>query len=118
MPTTDELLNRHCAHQTQPLEVQETTDYLQAVPGWQQQTGHISKAFEFKNYYRTMAFVNAIAYIFHTEDHHPHMLISFKRCVVTFSTHSVNGGQGGLSENDFICAAKVDAIYRQGAEQA
>jgi 4a-hydroxytetrahydrobiopterin dehydratase len=117
MPNTNDLLNRHCRHQTQALEAQEIISYLEAVPGWQQQNAHISRAFEFKNYYRTMAFVNAIAYLFHTEDHHPHMLVSFKRCVVTFSTHSVNGGQGGLSENDFICAAKVDAVYLQGVEQ-
>lgn len=118
MPATIELLDRHCRHQTQALDTSEISAYLEAVPDWQQQNDHISKVFEFKNYYRTMAFVNAIAYVFHTEDHHPDLQVSYKRCVVTFSTHSVNGGQGGLSENDFICAAKVDAIYRQGAEQA
>ena len=88
------------------------------MPGWQQENGRISKTYEFKNYYRTMAFVNAIAYIFHAEDHHPDLMVTYKRCTVIFSTHSVNGGQGGLSENDFICAAKVDAVYRQSAEQA
>lgn len=115
MPTTEELLSRHCSHQTQALDDKIIADYLAAVPGWQRDGSRISKAYEFKNYYRTLAFVNAIAYIFHIEDHHPDLLVTYKRCTVTFYTHSVNGG---LSENDFICAAKVDAVYSQGAQQA
>jgi len=66
----------------------------------------IQRSFKFKNYYQTMAFVNALAWIAHQEDHHPELEVSYNRCVVHYSTHSI----GGLSENDFICAAKIDAL--------
>ena len=62
--------------------------------------------FEFKNYFRTLAFVNAVAYIAISEDHHPDIAFGYKTCAITYSTHNI----GGLSENDFICAAKVDAL--------
>lgn len=114
MTTATELLARRCNHQTQALNDQEIIACLQAVPEWQLENQHISRAFEFKNYYRTMAFVNAIAYLFHAEDHHADLLVTYKRCTVTFHTHSA----GGLSDNDFICAAKVDAIYQQSTEPA
>ena len=68
--------------------------------------GTIEKTFSFKNFHETIAFVNALAWICHTEDHHPDVALSFDRCVVRFNTHSV----GGISVNDFICAAKVDAL--------
>jgi len=79
---------------------------LHAVPGWQAKDGAIAKAFPFKNYYETMAFVNAVAWIAHNEDHHPDMEVGYNKCTVKYSTHSV----GGLSENDFICAAKVNSL--------
>jgi 4a-hydroxytetrahydrobiopterin dehydratase len=60
-----------------------------------------------------LAFINAIAYVVHAEDHHPELVVTYNRCVVKFDTHSVNGGRGGISENDFICATKVDAIFQQ-----
>jgi len=66
----------------------------------------ISRTFRFKNYYRTMAFVNALAWIAHAEDHHPDIEVGYNRCHVRYSTHAI----GGLSENDFICAAKIDAL--------
>jgi len=66
----------------------------------------ISRSFKFKNYYETMAFVNALAWIAHREDHHPDLQVGYNRVLVRFSTHSI----GGLSENDFICAAKIDAL--------
>lgn len=66
----------------------------------------IQRTFRFKNYYETLAFVNAMAWIIHREDHHPDLEVGYNRCVINFSTHSV----GGLSENDFICAAKIDAL--------
>lgn len=65
-------------------------------------------SFEFKNYYRTTAFVNAVAWIAHTEDHHPDITFGYKSAAITYWTHAI----GGLSENDFICAAKVDALLR------
>jgi len=65
----------------------------------------ISFSYTFKNYYQTMAFVNVIAEIAHQQNHHPDLLVSYNRCTVTYSTHSVDG----LSINDFICAAKINA---------
>jgi 4a-hydroxytetrahydrobiopterin dehydratase len=66
----------------------------------------ISRTYRFKNYYQTMAFVNALAWIAHAEDHHPDIEVGYNRCHVRYSTHAI----GGLSENDFICAARVDAL--------
>ena len=66
----------------------------------------IKRSYKFKDFYRTMSFVNAVAYIANLEDHHPDLEVGYDYCGVTFSTHAV----GGLSENDFICAAKVDAL--------
>lgn len=66
----------------------------------------ITRTFRFSDYYRTMAFVNALAWIAHDQDHHPDLGVHYDRCVVRFSTHDV----GGLSENDFICAARTDAL--------
>lgn len=66
----------------------------------------ISRTYRFKNYYQTMAFVNALAWIAHAEDHHPDLEVGYNRCHVRYSTHAI----GGLSENDYICAAKIDAL--------
>ena len=68
----------------------------------------IQGSFEFKNYYRTTAFVNAVAWIAHNEDHHPDITFGYKTAAITYWTHAI----GGLSENDFICAAKVDALLK------
>ena len=68
--------------------------------------GALRKTFRFKDYYRTLAFVNALAYVAHREDHHPDLGVHYDRCVVTFSTHDV----GGLSHNDLICAAKAERL--------
>ncbi|HKQ30229.1 MAG TPA: 4a-hydroxytetrahydrobiopterin dehydratase [Burkholderiales bacterium] len=77
------------------------------IPGWSLEgAARIVRSFEFKNYYETIAFVNAIAWISHREDHHPDLEVGYKRCIVRYSTHAVNG----LTENDFICAAKVNAL--------
>jgi 4a-hydroxytetrahydrobiopterin dehydratase len=66
----------------------------------------LAKSFGFGNYHETLAFVNAVAWIAHREDHHPDLAVSYNRCRVAWHTHSV----GGLSENDFICAARVEAL--------
>jgi 4a-hydroxytetrahydrobiopterin dehydratase len=84
------------------------TSYLKDLAGWAKATdgGSISKEFRFADYFHTMAFVNAVASIAHREDHHPDLEVGYSRCVVRYSTHDV----GGLSLNDFICAAKVEDI--------
>lgn len=83
-------------------------ELLLEVPGWElTEDGHaLGKTFAFEDYYRTMAFVNALAFMAHRQDHHPDLGVHYDRCVVRYSTHDV----GGLSENDFICAAKADAL--------
>ena len=78
------------------------------APGWHLDADRqaLTRDFKFDNFHATMAFVNAVAWIAHVEDHHPALEVGYGHCRVTFSTHSV----GGLSENDFICAAKIDAL--------
>jgi 4a-hydroxytetrahydrobiopterin dehydratase len=84
----------------------EAERFMTGVTGWEREGGKIGKLFEFKNFYQTMGFVNAVAWIAHSEGHHPDLVVSYNSCRVNYSTHAV----GGLSENDFICAAKVDAL--------
>lgn len=83
-------------------------ELLPDVPQWERGEGGIAltRTFRFNDYHRTMAFVNALAYVAHREDHHPDLAVHYDRCVVRYSTHDV----GGLSENDFICAAKADLL--------
>jgi len=113
MLTQSELLEAKCQHLETGLSDTEIGAYLALVEGWQLTDSKIAKTFNFQNYYETLAFINAIAYVIHAEDHHPELVVTYNRCVVKFDTHSVNGGKGGISENDFICAAKVDAIFTQ-----
>lgn len=91
-----------------PLTPAQITAYLASLDGWASDGASISKVFEFKNFYRTMAFVNALALIAHNENHHPDLAVGYNYCVVSFATHAISG----LSENDFICAAKVDALLK------
>lgn len=85
---------------------------LAAMPGWSKadKGRAIRKQFPFPDYYHTMAFVNAVAWIANSEDHHPDLEVGYSKCDVRFSTHDV----GGLSLNDFICAAKVDRLLELG----
>jgi 4a-hydroxytetrahydrobiopterin dehydratase len=68
----------------------------------------LEKTFRFKNFHDTMAFTNAVAYVAHQQNHHPDLNISYSRCKLIWNTHSV----GGLSRNDFICAARVDSLVK------
>lgn len=76
------------------------------TPGWQLVNGALEKTFHFKNYYETVSFVNTVAFIAHSEDHHPDLAVSYSRCTVRFNTHDVQG----ISISDFFCASKVDAL--------
>jgi 4a-hydroxytetrahydrobiopterin dehydratase len=113
MIKTTELLAKKSHHTVDALATASLPAYFAATPGWLQDGARIVKTFEFKNYYETLAFINAIAYVIHAEDHHPELVVTYNRCVIRFDTHTVNAGKGGISENDFICAAKVDGIYQQ-----
>jgi 4a-hydroxytetrahydrobiopterin dehydratase len=110
VPTTADLLSKNCRHLETALNDADIASHLAAVDGWALADGKLVKTFSFGNYYETLAFVNAIAHVIHAEDHHPELVVTYNRCIVRFDTHSVNGGRGGISENDFICAAKVDAV--------
>ncbi len=109
--TREQLLQRHCSalEGHDALTAAQVSAQLQVLVEWQHHEGTIRRSYRFANYYETMAFVNALAFMVHREDHHPDLLIGFNRCEVRFNTHSVNG----ISANDFICAAKADAIFAQ-----
>ena len=83
--------------------------HLALLKGWQFADDKIVKTFKFKNYYETMAFVNVVAAIAHVTDHHPDLSVQFNRLVIAFNTHDVDRGNGGISVNDFICAARIEA---------
>ena len=76
------------------------------LPGWAYQRDRIEKTFRFRSHYEAMAFANAIAWISHQEDHHPELTTGYSTCSVGYSTHSV----GGLTDNDFICARRVERL--------
>lgn len=90
------------------LSASEAKKLLEQIPGWELNTDatQISRRYSFKNFYVTMGFVNAIAWMANQENHHPDLEVGYNYCVVKYNTHAI----GGLSENDFICAARVDKI--------
>ncbi len=100
---------RACAPGTPVLPDARVTELLaELAPGWRiaEDGRSLRRAYGFADFYETMAFVNAVAWIANSEDHHPDLELGYDYCRVTFATHSI----GGLSENDFICAAKIDAL--------
>jgi len=97
-----------CEGGVPPLTNAEADELMKQLEGWQRFDHLISKSFQFKDYYQTIAFVNAVAWMSHREDHHPDLTVSYNKCQVEYTTHAIHG----LSENDFICAAKVDALFK------
>jgi 4a-hydroxytetrahydrobiopterin dehydratase len=95
-----------CEGDVAPYSPEQAKDMLKQLKGWIIEGGKLVKVYPFTNYHHTMAFVNALAWISHREDHHPDLLVGYNKCRVEYSTHAI----GGLSENDFICAAKCDAL--------
>lgn len=109
--TTCDLTNKQCKPcegGMLPLAQPEIDHLMPQLEGWQQYDRLISKTYRFKNYYQTIAFVNAIAWLSHREDHHPGLGVSYNECRVEYTTHAIHG----LSENDFICASKVEALFK------
>ena len=96
-----------CEGGVPPLTEPEIQANLTQLKGWQVVKGELAKIYSFKNYYETMAVVNAAAWVSHREDHHPDIEVGYNQCRVRYITHAI----GGLSENDFICAAKLDALF-------
>ncbi len=106
-----ELYVKHCVPcegGVPKLDKESAEEHLAELNEWVLDNGvtEIFKVFQFDNYYQTMAFVNALAWIAHAENHHPDLSVSYNQCRVRYSTHAIDG----LSENDFICAAKVDKL--------
>ena len=105
----DDLVSMHCSPQHGPALSRDTAEtFLKQLVGWTMnaEAKEIRQTFAFKDFYASMAFVNAVAWIAHREDHHPDMAVGYNKVTVVFATHSVSG----LSENDFICACRIDAL--------
>jgi 4a-hydroxytetrahydrobiopterin dehydratase len=96
-----------CEGGVAPMGAPQAQAMLKSLKGWIIEDGKLVKVYPFMNYYQTMAFVNALAWVSHREDHHPDLLVGYNKCRVEYSTHAING----LSENDFICAAKADTLF-------
>ncbi|MFK7954487.1 MAG: 4a-hydroxytetrahydrobiopterin dehydratase [Lysobacterales bacterium] len=98
-----------CEGGTLPLNDEQVAQLLPQIEGWTlTDDGCIERLFRFDNYYETMAFVNASAWLSHQQDHHPDLVVGYGQCRVSYITHAIDG----LSENDFICAAKVSRLIQ------
>ncbi|HEX7371036.1 MAG TPA: 4a-hydroxytetrahydrobiopterin dehydratase [Rhodanobacteraceae bacterium] len=108
--TREQLAEQHCKARKgeHALDAARIRELLAALPEWKAATDgkSIAKTFKFKNFYETLGFVNAVGWTANQQDHHPDLEVGYGSCVVHWSTHDV----GGLSMNDFICAAKVETI--------
>ncbi len=103
---------RPCEGGVEPLSAEQSAELMRALhTDWSlSEDGlEISRSFEFPAYSRTLAFANAVAWIAISEGHHPVLTIHYGRCDVNYTTHAING----LSDNDFICAAKIDRLARE-----
>lgn len=100
----------HCRPGAPRLSADELAELKAEVPAWTlvENGERLAREFRFANFKQTMAFVNALAELADTEDHHPDFEVGYGRVHVTFSTHDA----GGLTLNDFICAARTDALPR------
>ena len=109
MSTHDDISDKTCKPCTDGMTMLDAAachDYLGSIEGWALVGAAIEKSYRFRNHYEAMAFVNAVAWISHRQDHHPEITVGYADCRVRYWTHAV----GGLSENDFICATKVDRL--------
>jgi 4a-hydroxytetrahydrobiopterin dehydratase len=106
-----DLTDRHCEPcegGVEPLQREKAESMLAEVPGWtlSEDGKMIVRRFEFRGFFRTMSFINAMAWVVNNEGHHPDFSAGYNYCEVGFTTHAIDG----LSDNDFICAAKVNAL--------
>lgn len=105
------LINKQCriySEDESPLNLSDVEVLRQHTPQWQYcaTDNELCRTYTFKDFHQVMAFLNKVAEVIHSQDHHPDIELSYKRCKLGFSTHSVNG----ITENDFICASLIDAI--------
>lgn len=114
---SNELADKHCKPcegGVEPLRPDQTGALMEALhPDWKLSDDglEISRCFEFPAYSRSLGFANAVAWIAICEGHHPELVLNYGSCEVRWTTHAING----LSDNDFICAAKVDRLLSNGA---
>ena len=111
MSTVCNLADRHCEPcegGVEPLSRDQATSLLNELEGWilSDDGKMISKKYEFRGFFRTMSFINAMAWVVNEENHHPDFSAGYNYCKVGFTTHAIDG----LSDNDFICAARVEAL--------
>ena len=106
------LVEQRCIHGAPALSAAEAAALLAQLPAWRRIDGRIERAYAFKDYHETIAFVNALAWMTHQQDHHPELAVTYNSCTASYSTHSAGGK---LTGNDFICAARADALYAQRA---
>jgi 4a-hydroxytetrahydrobiopterin dehydratase len=102
------LEQRHCTRQGVALDEAAIATLLHEVPGWSVADNVLTRTFTLPDYRATIAFVNAVATLAEHEDHHPEMMVGYTTCRVSWTTHSAGSA---LSDNDFICAAKANALY-------
>ena len=107
-----ELADQHCVPrrgEAHRLPADEVRRLLASLPGWTLRADGLAivRALRFRDFLGALAYVNALADIAEADDHHPDLELGYGRCTVTFNTHDV----GGLSLNDFICAAKAERLY-------
>lgn len=105
---------QQCREGAPALTPDEVLATLPEVPGWGVEGQHLARVFTFRDFHATMEFVDALAAMIHAQDHHPVLTVSFNHCKVSFTTHSAGNT---ISSNDFICAARANALYaaRAGA---
>lgn len=105
-----QLYEQHCSAKSKPqiLTEEQCSHYLKEIPQWTYSATkkNISRHFSLKDYYQTLAFINAIAWVVHQENHHPNIEFSYNACTVYFTTHSAKG----VTLFDFICASHIDQL--------
>jgi 4a-hydroxytetrahydrobiopterin dehydratase len=106
------LHEQHCVPNAPALDAQAVGQLLPQVPGWVAVGGCLERSFKLRDYHETIAFVNAMVWMIHREDHHPELRVGYNTCIVRYSTHSAGNA---ISQNDFICAARTSALFEQRA---
>lgn len=104
------LVDQHASHGAPALDAGAIAAHLAALPDWRLVDRHIEREYAFTDYHTTIVFVDALAAMIHEQDHHPELRVRYRHCLVAFTTHSAGHA---VSMNDFICAAKADAIYEE-----
>lgn len=106
------LRDMNCTISPAALSPQDCASLLASLGGWTVDNHRLVRRYALRDYHETIAFVNALAWMTHQQDHHPDLAVTYNSCTVSYSTHSAGGK---LTNNDFICAARADALYAQRA---